>query len=81
METFKFYGFEFEATATYEGPEPGNFMQGGYEIEIEEIRITSVFEIIQAYGIKEAFAMGQDLGEWIIENESSNIIETCNERQ
>ena len=77
MERFEYDGFEFEATAYYDPPERS--WRGGWVVEVGEITITNVYEIIQAYGIKEAFEMGKDLETWIYENEETYIIEKIKE--
>ena len=77
MKTFKYDGFEFDATAAWEGPEPGNNMQGYYEIEIEEIKITDSKAMIDAYGMGESVVMMCDMEAWILDNLEQAIIEGC----
>tara|TARA_R110000782_G_scaffold5831_4_gene20155 strand:+ start:607 stop:855 length:249 start_codon:yes stop_codon:yes gene_type:complete len=76
-ETFERDGFTFQADAIYEAPEPGNFMQAGYNIEIGDIVITDSKEMIDAYGLAEALIMMCDMEAWIIDNESDAIIGEC----
>jgi hypothetical protein len=79
MKTFKYDGFEFDATAAYEGPEPGNRMQGHYEIGIEDIKITDSKAMIDAYGLGESHVMMCDMEAWILDNLEQAIIEGCND--
>ena len=77
MTTFERDGFSYEATAIYEPAENG--YPAGWIVEIGEVKIENMFEIIDAYGIKEAFAMFEDIYGWIEENESDDIVETSRE--
>lgn len=74
-ETFERDGFRFEAQATYESPEPGNFMNGGWEIEIGKVEIFDSKEMIDAYGLAEALIIMCDPEAAILENDSCQIIE------
>ena len=79
MKRFTYDGFEFEAEAHYEAPEPGNFMNGGYEIEFGEVKITDSKAMIDAYGLAESIVMMTDLESWIVDNCEQAIIEGCND--
>lgn len=77
QETFVRDGFKFEAEAFYEAPEPGNGMCAQWNIEIGEITITDSKEMIDAYGLAEAIIMMCDMEEYVLANESDDIIGEC----
>tara|TARA_R110002110_G_scaffold155126_1_gene349256 strand:+ start:187 stop:435 length:249 start_codon:yes stop_codon:yes gene_type:complete len=73
IHTIQYDGFEVVAEAFYESPELQNNVRGGWYLESLTCTVTSMPEMIEAYGASEAALMAADLEVWFIANEYSNL--------
>jgi len=74
IHTFQYDGFEVEATMFFAREELSVGIAAEWCIDSLTCTVTSLPELIEAYGASQARLMAADLEDWVTDHETANIL-------